>query len=390
MPGSMKRWAFWAGGGLLVLAALAFFLFRPATPRLHFETAPVERGRIAARVTASGTLSALITVQVGSQVSGRISEVLADFNTPVRKGQVLARIDPQPFQASLQQARANSASALANFEKARVQALDADRQYRRMKALAEQGFVATAELDTASASAEAAHAQIAAMEGALEQARAAVDLAQINLRNTTVRSPIDGTVVSRNIDVGQTVAATLQAPTLFLIAQDLRKMQVDTSVAEADVGKLTEGMEATFSVDAYPGEVFRGVVKQIRNAPQTVQNVVTYNAVLSVGNPGLRLRPGMTANVTFVYARRENVLRVSNTALRFRPPPEAGLAGPDARPPGARGEDPARKTVWVVRDGIPSAVPILTGLSDGTYTEVVEGGLQAGDKVVTASSPERQ
>jgi HlyD family secretion protein len=215
----------------------------------------------------------------------------------------------------------------------------------------------------------------------------------VNLAFTTIVSPIDGVVVARSVDVGQTVAASLQAPTLFIIAEDLRKMQVDTSVAEADVGKLEPGMDASFVVDAFPSERFRGKVRQIRNAPQTVQNVVTYNAVIDVSNSELKLKPGMTANVTFTYGEREDVLRVPNTALRFRPDPAllAQLPGQGRRRGGAdgasraggRGSPQGRRTVWVLREGAPKAVLVETGLSDGVVTEIVTGELSEGDELVT-------
>ncbi|HEY6004768.1 MAG TPA: efflux RND transporter periplasmic adaptor subunit, partial [Anaeromyxobacter sp.] len=288
------------------------------------ETARVDRGRIVAKVTATGTLSALVTVQVGSQVSGRIASLEADFNSPVKKGQVIARIDPQLFDAAVEQARANAVAAQGNLAKAKAQALDAQRQLERTRALAERKLVAQADLDTAEAGADAAKASVEAAQGSLEQTRAALHQAQVNLAYTRIVSPTNGVVISRNVDVGQTVAASLQAPTLFVIAEDLSKMQVDTSVAEADVGRLRAGMPATFTVDAFPGEVFRGNVRQVRNAPQTVQNVVTYDAVVDVSNPEQKLKPGMTATATFVYAEKDDVLRVPNAALRFRPPPGFG------------------------------------------------------------------
>src|SRR5690242_2777614 len=303
-----------AGGGVFAWTRNA----KPAAPK--FETVKVDQGRIVARVTATGTLSALVTVQVGSQVSGRIQQLFADFNSQVKKGQVIAKIDPELFKAAVEQAKANYTAAKGNLEKAQAQAVDADRQYERAKALAEKQLIATADRDTAESTAAAARAQVAASQGAVAQANASMHQAEVNLEYSTIKSPIDGVVISRSVDVGQTVAASLQAPTLFTIAEDLGKMQVDTSVAEADVGKLRPDMPATFLVDAYPQERFRGRVRQIRNAPQTVQNVVTYDAVIDVDNPDLKLKPGMTANVTFVFAEKNDVVRVPNAALRFRPP----------------------------------------------------------------------
>jgi len=378
------------------------------TQDLKLDTAAVDRGPVVSKVTATGTLSALVTVQVGSQVSGRLQEIRVDFNSAVKKGQVIAKIDPQLFRAALEQARANYTAAKANVARAEVQAMDADRQATRARSLAEQKLGPQADADTTEAAAAAAKAQIEASRAAVAQAEAALHQAQVNLDYTTIVSPINGTVISRNVDVGQTVAASLQAPTLFVIAEDLSKMQVDSSVSEADVGKLRSGMEAMFTVDAYPGDRFRGAIRQIRNAPQTLQNVVTYDAVIDVDNSELKLRPGMTAAVTFVSASRDDALRVPNAALRFRPTPDviARLRGePPGKAPGARatgeapqngaggprprpgGRPPARepssRAVWVMRGDKPQEVTIRTGISDGTVTEVLEGPLAAGDKVVT-------
>ncbi len=343
----------------------------------RYVTAPVERGDLVARVTATGTLSALVTVQVGSQVSGRIAELLADFNTPVKKGQVIARIDPRLFEAAVGQARANLLAAEGNLAKARADAADAQRKLDRARALQVARVVSRADLDSAQAAADAARGQVSASEGAAAQARAALREAEINLDYTTIVSPTDGVVIARNVDAGQTVAASLQAPTLFLIAQDLTKMQVDTSVAEADVGKLRPGMTGTFTVDAYPGEPFRGVVRQIRNAPETKLNVVTYDAVLDVANKDLRLRPGMTANVTFAVEEHQAVLRVPNAALRFSLPGKARDSAAPRRD---------RRPVWVMRDGEPVRVEIFTGITDGSFTEVLDGDLRSGEKVITDSN----
>ncbi len=435
--------------GLAILGAGLFAWRAKAAraPALQLETARVERGRIEAKVTATGTLSALVTVQVGSQVSGRIQALYADFNSVVKKGELVAKIDPQLFQASVAQAKANLVAAQGNLAKARAQALDAMRQYARSKALAEEKLIARAELDTAESNAAALAAQVEAAMGSVEQARAALNSAEVNLAYTDIVSPTNGVVISRSVDVGQTVAASLQAPTLFVIAEDLSKMQVDTSVAESDVGRLTPGMDVTFSVDAYPSKVFRGKVRQIRNAPQTVQNVVTYDAVVDVGNPELELKPGMTANVTFIYAEKDDVLRVPNAGLRFKPPPEllarsgaggaalaasggpvaagsksaqegstgrsgavragapGGVQGPSGGPQaggtagarsqepgqggaagGRRGAAPGERTVWVVRPDGPAPVTVKTGISDGVFTEVSEGALAPGDEVVTDTS----
>jgi HlyD family secretion protein len=405
-----------------VAAALAIWRWQAgdSKPKLQFETSKVEQGKIIAKVTASGTLSAIVTVQVGSQVSGRIAALYADFNSPVKKGQLIAKIDPPLFQASVDQARANLAAAQGNLAKAKVQAVDARRQYQRQKELAARQLNAQADLDTAQATADGADAQVTASEGTVAQTRAALQSAEVNLAYTNILSPTSGTVISRNVDVGQTVAASLQAPTIFVIAEDLAKMQVDTSVSEADVGRLKSGMSASFTVDAYPGEVFRGQVRQIRNAPQTVQNVVTYDAVIDVDNSELKLKPGMTANVTFVYAEKDDVLKVPNSALRFRPPPsllgDAKGGGTGGRPGGTGstgatgggtgggqrpgiaagrpGEASDRRTVWTLNDDKPESKKIKTGISDGSFTEIKEGDVKAGDLVITdalgAGSPNLQ
>jgi HlyD family secretion protein len=355
-----------AGGGALV--AVRARAAQPAHPALA--TAPVRPGHVAAKVTASGTLSALNTVQIGSQVSGRVIEVDADFNAPVKKGQVLARIDPEPFRAAEQQAAANMQVARANLEKARVEAADAERQAGRQDALFAQKLIAAADRDTARAAADAARSQVTAAAAGLSQAQAAEHQAAINLSYTVISSPIDGLVISRSVDVGQTVAASLQAPTLFTIAEDLKRMQVDSSVAESDVGRLAAGMKASFTVDAYPGETFVGVVRQVRNAAQTVQNVVTYDAVIDVDNPRLELKPGMTANVGFIVAEADGLV-VPNAALRYHP---AGAAAPP-------------HTIWVLHaaSAAPEPVAIDPGVSDGTVTAVAGPGLAAGDRVVVAA-----
>ena len=381
----------------VVVVAAAFGIWRwqadSGKPKLQFETSKLEKGKIVAKVTASGTLSAIVTVQVGSQVSGRIAALYADFNSPVKKGQLIAKIDPPLFQASVDQARANLAASQGNLAKAKVQAVDARRQYQRQKELAARQLNAQADLDTAQANADVADAQVTAGEGTVAQTRAALQSAEVNLAYTNILSPTSGTVISRNVDVGQTVAASLQAPTIFVIAEDLAKMQVDTSVAEADVGRLRAGMPASFTVDAYPGETFRGQVRQIRNAPQTVQNVVTYDAVIDVDNPEFKLKPGMTANVTFVYAEKDDVLKVPNSALRFRPPPALlgdGKGGGAGVRPGA----PERRTVWTLTNDRPEAKKIKTGISDGSFTEIAEGDIKAGELVITdalgAGSPNLQ
>lgn len=376
---------------------------------LKYETAAVEKGDIVAKVTASGTLSALVTVEVGSQVSGRIKDIYADYNSLVKKGQKIAKIDPELLETALAQARANHQAALADLEKARVMAGDSQRIYQRTRQLADKGFIASADADTALANSNAAAASVRSARGRVGQAEAALRQARVNLAYTDIVSPTNGVVISRSVDVGQTVAASLQAPVLFTIAEDLAKMQVNTSVAEADIGRISPDMKATFTVDAYPSVKFSGRVRQIRNSATTVSNVVTYDAVIDVDNPELLLKPGMTANVTFVYAEKRKVLKVPKTALRFRPSDEViGLMKGWGRDKDKKAKDkdedavkresaPAyssrqekpedgRMAVWVLKDERARKVFFLPGTSDGSWVEMVEGRLSEGDMLVTEAN----
>jgi HlyD family secretion protein len=409
---SWKKWIGWLVVLGLIAGGVFFFLkWRAANkpPDVVYKTAPVERRKITGRVTASGTLSAVVTVSVGSQVSGRIAELNADFNSTVKKGQVIARIDPQLLLAAQAQTRANYLAAQANVQKAKIEASNAEKILNRTRKLQAEQLASQADLDAAETALASAQADIAVANASVAQVQAQLNQAEVNLSFTTIKSPIDGTVISRAVDVGQTVAASLQAPVLFTIAEDLRKMQVATNVSEGDVGRLQPDMDTWFTVDAFPGQRFRGTVLQIRNAAQTVQNVVTYNAVIDVPNPDLKLRPGMTANVTIVYAQRENALAVPNTALRYRPidaAPSAkrgenggpagsssgrrgGRRGPASAPTEADGGAPLPtvmpledKTIYLLRGGVPTPVTIHTGLSDGTITEVVDGDVKQGDEVI--------
>jgi HlyD family secretion protein len=375
---------------VVALAGAAYAIWRwqsgKGTPEVTYKTAPVERRRIVARVTASGTLQATVTVQVGAQVSGRISALGADFNSTVKKGEIIAKIDPQLFVAAVERENANHAAAKAGLIRAEAQERDAGLVLKRTKALHETGLASAAELQTAETALAVATAQTEVAKATLQQASAALHQAQVNLGYTNIPSPIDGVVISRSVDVGQTVASSFTAPVLFTIAEDLRKMQVHTSVAEGDVGRLQPGMDATFTVDAFPGQRFKGKIGQIRNAAQTVQNVVTYNAVIDVVNDDLKLRPGMTATVTIVFAEKNDVIALPNAALRYRPPTDASASASGGRGPrpsaSARGEDRDR-TIYVLRGATPEAVTIKTGLSDGTVSEVVTGDLKEGDPVVT-------
>ena len=392
------------GGGWVALNAARASSHKSA---YKLEKARVERGDVTGRVTATGTLTALVTVQVGSQVSGRISELHADFGQRVKKGQVIAKLDQRMFQAQAEQGRANSDAAAGDLAKARAEAEEAERKLKRTKSLADQNLVAHAELDAAETAAKAARAGVTAAAGNRSQATAGYHQAQVNLGYTTIISPIN-VIISRNVDVGQTVAASLQAPTLFTIAEDLGKMQVHAAVSEADVGRLEPGMTATFVVDAYPERKFKGVIRQIRDAPQTLQNVVTYDAVVDVDNADLKLKPGMTANVTFVYAERKGVLRIPSAALRFRPPEDlvAGKFGdvggkkkkhklqkgaaaatnpspPDADGAGASSGATTTKSVWAIDGDRLKEISVEIGVSDGNKVEVRNGAIAEGDVLVT-------
>jgi len=388
--GRVLRWAL----VLIVLAAASLFAWRrlhaTSAPTVRYQTATIDHGGIDAKVTASGAVSAIVTVQVGSQVSGRILAWYADFSSSVKKGQLIAKIEPSLFKAAVEQARANYTAAKASYDKSLANRVLAERNYARTLALFEQALASRGDLDAAEAAAEAARADVGTADAAMLQSRAALDQAQLNLSYTDIVSPIDGIVISRNIDVGQTVAASFQAPTLFTIAQDLTKMQVDTNVAEGDVGNVHEGMTASFTVDAYPTRTFRGVVRQVRDNATTLQNVVTYDAVLDVDNGDMALRPTMTANVTFVYASRGEAVRIPNAALRFRPDATTVVAmtGPNAAPAPNREKLAAdQRIIWTLRGGTAAAHVVRIGISDGMTTEMVEGDLRAGDAVVTEAIP---
>ncbi len=418
----MRPRAVWIGLGLLLTAAALVLAFRGRGESTRLVTAPVERGDIADVVGATGVLQAVTTVQVGSQVSGTIKELLADFNSTVRNGQVIARLDPALFQARVAQARANLVSARADVERARATIADAKQKYERAQALAKEDLVPPSDLESARAAYDGARAQLQANEAAVSQAEAALNQAQVDLGHTVITAPIDGVVLARNVDVGQTVAASLQAPVLFVIANDLTRMQVNASIDEADIGRVKAGQEVTFRVDAFPDELFRGRLEQVRLQPVTAQNVVTYTTIVAVDNKGQRLMPGMTATVSVIINERQDALRLPAAALRFRPEgfeerrgPGAGRSSPAAPvartggngPAGvvsavgggagggaeraSRGEGreqgpkgPGRPGLVFVpgEDGRLRPTRVRLGISDGRFVEVLEG-LAEGQKVVT-------
>ena len=356
-----------------------------ATP---YKTEPVTRGSVNESVSATGDVSALVTVSVGSQVSGIVDKLYVDFNSPVTKGQLLATLDPRLFQAALQKADASAAAARAGVAKAQAALADSQRLVARDQELANGGLIARSELDTALAARDGNVASLAGAKAAVLQANADRAQAAANLAFTRIASPIDGVVVSRSVDMGQTVAAALQAPTLFVIANDLTKMQILANVDQADVGKVREGEDAKFTVDAYPGEVFRGRISQVRQAATTTNNVVTYAAVIQADNPDRKLRQGMTAAVTIVAANHDNVLRVSNAALRVHidaPAPSSVPLVADARAAtgGQKRRDPRSAVVYKLVNGNPQPVSVALGLADGQRTEVT-GELAEGDQVIVS------
>lgn len=393
---------------ILVIAGLvvAFYLNNKGTKSLQLKTAKVDVGDIEVYVTTTGTLNPVTLVQVGTQVTGTIAKIYVDFNDVVKKGQILAQIDSTFLSAQVRDAE-------AQVERAKAQVNQTKRDLDRIKELYAKNLVSQADYDQALTNYEVALAQLKSAEAQLERAR-------VNLKYSTIYSPIDGIVISRNVDVGQTVAASLQAPTLFTIANDLRKMRVEANVDESDIGKVKPGQTVFFTVDAYPDETFIGTVSQVRLQPINVQNVINYTVIIDVENKDLKLRPGMTANVRILIDKRENVLRIPNQAVRFKPDPEdkrfakamqemqkrreefakrrgqegggnreGGFGffqgpGGGGRPGGGFGPGGNRAIVWVLDENKnPKPVFVRLGITDGNYTEVVGGNLKEGDEIIT-------
>ena len=435
----MKRIVSIVAVGVLVGAGiLGYSYVRSRGAAATYRLTRVDRGPVTSAVSATGNLNAVITVQVGSQVSGQIKELFADFNTVVKKNQVIARIDPEIFQTKVNQAKADLDSAIASVAnqqaqveraqadvenaraaalegtaqtaKAQVAVVDSKRTVDRDAVLFGQEFIAASERDTAQAASDSALAQhdsAAAHEHALAaginaalgqlhvqeaavttaraqgaQKKAVLQQAQVDLDHATITAPVDGIVISRSVDVGQTVAASLQAPVLFTIAQDLTKMQVETSVDEADIGKIRLDGAATFSVDAFPGEIFRGRVSQIRKAALVVQNVVTYTVVIAVANPTGKLLPGMTANVKLIAAEKPSVVRVPNAALRFRPAGAEAQGGSAPSGPAKSSSAGAGRVYILGADGKPTPVMVTLGITDGAATEILQSELKEGQEVI--------
>ncbi len=400
---------------LLIGVGLLLF-YKSRNNEVKYKTVPIQNGSLRSTVTATGTMNAVMTVLVGTQVSGTLQKLHVDFNSQVKKGQIIAEIDPATFQAQVDQARANMLAAKADVEKARATLLDSKRTRDRNRQLFSKDLIARSDLDTSEANYDSNDAQVNAAQAQVAQTEAALRFAETNLRYTKIASPVDGIVVSRNVDVGQTVAASFQTPTLFTIAQDLTKMQIDTNIDEADLGKLQIGQHVEFSVDAYPDNTFHGIVDQIRIAPIIVQNVVTYDVVVKVNNSDLRLKPGMTANVSVIVANKEGVLKIPNAALRFRPSekdvsllPASPINKTDTRAsgdktangPSGSGKDNGRSslqtgkggspsgqkgyTIWILENDRPKQVHVTIGISDGSFTEVASGDVKEGQGVIVES-----
>lgn len=375
----------------LAIAGYVFFNGERKVP-VRYRTAPIERGSVISLVTATGTINPVVSVQVGTQVSGMIKSLHADFNSVVKTGDIVAVIDPEPFKARRDQAASNLEMARANVARARTELAQRKREVDRAKSLIEQQFVSQNDLDVAVTNFQGAEAQVNVSNAQVRQAEAALNAAELDLKYTVIRSPVNGIVVARNVEVGQTIAASFATPNLFLIALDLTKMQVDTNVSESDIGGIAEGKEASFTVDAYPGQHFSGTIRQVRLAPINVQNVVTYNVVVGVDNKDLRLKPGMTANVSIVVAQKEDVLKVPNAALRFMPPKSeqpAGEAKPVSSDGGARkskapgaNAGSGRKVWKQTESGELNAIVVQTGISDGVATEIAENAIAEGELVV--------
>jgi len=382
---------------ILIVTAAVVFLYMKKTPEITYKTAKIERGSIVATVAATGNVSAVTTVQVGTQVSGTIQKMYVDYNSLVKKGQAIAEIDPSLFNASIEQSQGNVLNAEGNLMKAKVTLADAERTFNRNKKLLSDGILSQSDFENAETAFYSAKAAVKSAEGVLAQTRGALKQAQTNLRYSVIRSPVDGVIISRTIDVGQTVAASFQTPTLFTIARDLTKMQIEVSVDEADISRIKLQQKATFTVDAYPEQIFKGVISQIRSAPVVTQNVVTYIVVVTVNNGDLKLKPGMTANVSIEVDRRDDVLKIPPSALRFKPKngDSAVKGSAEKRSKSGQAESgssdkngkPGRKAkgqqLYRLKEGKPYAVPVKTGISNSFAIELLEGNLKEGDEVIT-------
>lgn len=379
METSWRKFAARLAIGAIVLIGGGWYFFHGRAGAPRFITAKVTQGPITRSVTATGTVNPVTTVQVGSYVSGPIVALYADFNSAVKQGQLIAKIDPRPFEVKVAESKAAVANAKAQLGKDQADLSYKKITWERDERLAKQNVISRDQVDSAISAYHQAEAQVELDKATIQQQEANLKDAEVNLNYANIVSPVDGTVVSRNVDVGQTVAASFQTPTLFLIARDLTKMQVDSNVSESDIGYVRTAQPATFKVDAFPDREFEGVVGQVRQAPITVQNVVTYDVVVNVDNPELLLKPGMTANVTLVTARRDDVVRIPIDAIRYQPR-RIGTVNSDSEQATA-GNRTAR--IWIPDGPRVKPVVVTIGLDDGTFIEMLEGPLHPGDLVVT-------
>jgi HlyD family secretion protein len=360
---------------VLVLATAGAWWAFGSGASVSYVTAALARGNVTRAVTATGSVNPVLTITVGSYVSGVIQEIDCDFNTKVKEGQLCAKIDARPYQTIVEQNQASVATARAQLLKDQANLAYTQIDEKRYAGLIASNATSRDSYDVAVNALDQARAQVAVDQATIGQRQAELDAATVNLGYTNIVAPVDGIVVSRNVTMGQTVAASFQTPTLFLIATDLSKMEVDTNVSESDVGDVHAGDKARFTVEAYPDTTFEGVVTQVRQAPQTVQNVITYDVVITVANPKLLLMPGMTATVRVITAERQNVLRVPDTALRYVP---GGLSASNAQ------SQESTPGLWVLRDGRPVRVAVTTGLDDDSYSEIASDGLKEGDAVIVS------
>ncbi|OQZ00691.1 MAG: hypothetical protein B6D35_05945 [Candidatus Brocadia sp. UTAMX2] len=370
---------------LIAIIVVSFFLFGN-TKSIQYKTEKIDRGTIAKYVTATGTINPVRTVIIGSQVTGLISKLYADYNSEVKTGQIVAQIDPIPFEHQVKRAEAALATAIASLEKAKVTAKNNRRNYHRSKKLFAKKVVSIEELDAARTVYETGLADTKLAEAQVLQAKAALDIAKTDLKHTVILSPLNGIVISRNVDVGQTVVSSFQTPTLFNIAEDLVHMQVNTNVDEADIGMVKVGQDAKFTVDAFPDDVFEGRVSEIRMAPIIFQNVVTYDTIINVGNSSLKLKPGMTANTSILVARVEDVVRVPNAALRYTP---SEVLKTEMDKKALIDRKSSKKTIshiWVLDNGELRRIAVKLGVGDDSFTEISGGDLKEGQEVVVSET----
>lgn len=358
---------------LIILTSALFLVFSKVKSKPKYLLNNVEKKTIIETVEASGTINPVTTVSIGSQVSGMISAIYVDFNSQVKKGEILAQIDPSLFQAQVGKAQGDLSAARANYQKTKSMLLYDKANYQRYKTLYKKNYVSKNDLDLAEATYNADLASLGAMSAIISQTTAALQSNLTNLRYTKIISPVNGVVVSRAIDVGQTVAASFQTPTLFTVAQDLTNMQIEVSVSEADIGKVRVGQDAQYTLDGYPNETFKGKVSQVRISPTTVSNVVTYTVIVSVNNDDEKLKPGMSANVSIITNKKENTLCVDNAALRFTLKELTG------------GKKFKEQGIWILRKNKPVRINIKTGVTDSDSTEIISKEIQEGDNVIVGS-----